>query len=580
MRLEMGLDTRLALQQKLVLAPQILQSIEILQMTNTNLLEFVEEQLQENEALERDTPEDLPPLEPAASAKASAAAEQKATEEARGATEADAAPAATYEPEEWDELRSRRYDGEDGDKKYEALQNSPDRAGTSQDALAEQLGLMEAPERVTALARILVYNLDDDGQLPPHRLAGPLLDALDESGNLAKPLADVVAATLGVAAVKVPDAKRGVTPEQIADAVDARERILLEAQDVLSRLLKIRAMEGGAALSRREMLNRYPLVDVLDREASDWTLEEAEAALALVQRLEPKGVGGRTMEETVVLQLDPEGLTYKDLRDLVENHLDDLSKNRLPKIAKEMNCSVDDVKLLMEELQDLHRTGKLLLKPGARLAEEAARAVHPDVVVTEEDGEFKVDLVNSSFPTLTVNADFASMVNDKTLPTKVRDHARKNVESARWLIEAIQQRQATLTRVAQSIFTHQREFLIHGKTALRPLKMQTVADELSIHVSTVSRAIADKWVQTPQGVHTLKSFFIGGTENASGEVESRDNVKERVKEIIEKEDPQSPLSDDDVADKLKATGLDVARRTVTKYRKQLGIASSRQRKAV
>ena len=245
-----------------------------------------------------------------------------------------------------------------------------------------------------------------------------------------------------------------------------------------------------------------------------------------------------------------------------------------------MNCSVDDVKLLIEELQDLHRTGKMLMKPGARLAEEAARAVHPDVVVTEEDGEFKVDLVNSYFPALTVRSDYVAMINDKSQPTTVRDHARKRVEGARWLIEAIQQRQATLTKVAQRIFTHQRDFLIGGKTALRPLKMQTVADELGIHVSTVSRAIADKWVQTPQGVHTLKSFFIGGTENASGEVESRDNVKERVKEIIEKEDPASPLSDDDVADKLKAKGLDVARRTVTKYRKQLGIASSRQRKSV
>jgi RNA polymerase sigma-54 factor len=577
MRLEMGLDTRLALQQKLVLAPQILQSIEILQMTNTNLLEFVEEQLQENEALERDTPEEIPLPERKAE---TVSADTPPEDDGRGVTEADAAPAATYEPEEWDELRSRRYDGEDGDKKYEALQNSPGRADTSQDMLADQLGLVDAPPRITALAKILVYNLDDDGYLPPHRLAGPLLDAIDAEGNLSKPLADVVAATLGVAAVKVPEAKRGVTPEQIAEAVDSRERVILEAQDVLSRILRIRAMPGGASLSRRDVLLRYPLVDVLDREAADWTIEEAQEALRLVQRLEPKGVGGRTLEETLVLQLDPEGLTYKDLTVLIENHLDDLAKNRLPKIAKEMNCSVDDVKLLIEELQDLHRTGQILMKPGARLAEEAAMAVHPDVVVTEEDGEFKIDLVNSYFPSLTVRADYVQMVNDKTLPTPVRDHARKRVEGARWLIEAIQQRQATLTKVAQRIFSHQRDFLVSGKTALRPLKMQTVADELGIHVSTVSRAIADKWVQTPQGVHTLKSFFIGGTENASGEVESRDNVKERVKEIIEKEDPQAPLSDDDVADKLKAKGLDVARRTVTKYRKQLGIASSRQRKSV
>lgn len=572
MRLEMGMDTRLALQQKLVLAPQILQSIEILQMTNTNLLEFVEEQLQENEALERDTPEETPAVP-----EIKAAGEAEAPEDdGRGATEADAAPTSTYEPEEWDELRSRRYDGEDGDKKYEALQNSPGRAGTAQDMLADQLRLLDPPPRIADLARILVYNLDDDGYLPPHRLAGALLDALDAEGGLSKPLIEVVSSTLGVAAVKVPESKRGVTPEQIAEAGEARDRVLLDAQDVLSRILRIRAMPGGAAMTRREVLLRYPLVDVLDREQGDWTIEEAEEALKVVQRLEPRGVGGRTLEETLVLQLDPEGLTYRELRELIENHLDDLRKNRLPKVAKEMNCSVDDVKLLVEELHDLD----LKFKPGARLAEEAAMAVHPDVVVTEDGGDFKVDLVNSYFPSLTVSSDFVQLANDKTVPAKVRDHARKRVESARWLIDAIQQRQATLTKVAQRIFTHQRDFLVGGKTALRPLKMQTVADELGIHVSTVSRAIADKWVQTPQGVHTLKSFFVGGTENASGEVESRDNVKERVKEIIDKEDPSSPLSDDDVADKLKAQGLDVARRTVTKYRKQLGIASSRQRKSV
>jgi len=277
-----------------------------------------------------------------------------------------------------------------------------------------------------------------------------------------------------------------------------------------------------------------------------------------------------------VLQLDRAGPTYPELARLLTNHLEDLEKRRYPKIAKEMGLELDEVQMLVDELRELRPSHK----PGARLAEKAARPVHPDVVVTEEDGEFKVDLVNSYFPALTVRSDYVQLINDKTAPTSVRENARKKVEGARWLIDAIQQRQATLTKVAQRIFTHQRDFLVHGKTALRPLKMQTVADELGIHVSTVSRAIADKWVQTPQGVHTLKSFFVGGTENSSGEVESRDNVKERVKEIIEKEDANAPLSDDDVAEKLKVHGLDVARRTVTKYRKQLGIASSRQRKAV
>src|SRR5262245_28837668 len=156
MRLEMGLNTQLALQQKLVLAPQILQSIEILQKTNVDLLEFIDEALQENEALERETPEEAP-----LTAEIKAAAKAEAEDDGRGVTEADAAPASAYEPEEWDEFKSRRYDGEDGDKKYEALQNSPGRSETAQDILADQLGLVDAPERVKALAKILVYNLND-----------------------------------------------------------------------------------------------------------------------------------------------------------------------------------------------------------------------------------------------------------------------------------------------------------------------------------------------------------------------------------------------------------------------------------
>src|SRR5262245_49976175 len=170
MRLEMGMDTRLALQQKLVLAPQILQSIEILQMANVNLQEFIEEALQENEALEVDTPEVTIAAPHAKKKEAEAEADREV------ANEAETAPLSAYEPEEWDELRSRRFDSEDGDKKYEALQNSPDRPGTGQDRLADQLRLSEAPARIKELAEILVYNLDHRGYLPPHRFVQPLLD--------------------------------------------------------------------------------------------------------------------------------------------------------------------------------------------------------------------------------------------------------------------------------------------------------------------------------------------------------------------------------------------------------------------
>jgi RNA polymerase sigma-54 factor len=560
----MGMDQRLQLQQKLVLAPMIIQSIEILQLPQMNLLEYVEQQLQENEALEVESPEApaMPPVKPGREAEPSA--HDRLLEFVPQ----------EFVPEDWEEFRYRKASPEERDRKLEALQNSPGRASTPHDRLAEQLRLVDADPRLLEIAEEIVYSLDERGRCAPHRFVRPILEASDPQGGLKKPLPDVVASVDGVAAVKVPAARNGVSLEEIAAARETRDRTLQEAQEVLSRIERIRAAAGGDALSKEEVELRYPLVELCERELAgrSVTFDEAEAALRIVQSLEPRGIGGRSDAETLLLQLDPSDLLYREKRTILERHLEDVMKNRLQKVAKEMDLSLEDVQLVLEELKDLDPA------PGSKLAPEGAPLVHPDVVVWEDDGKWKVDLVRSQLPPLTVREDFVRVMNDKDVPNEQREMARKRVESARWLIDAIAQRQATLTRVAERIFDHQSAFLEHGESALRPLKMQTVADELGIHVSTVSRAIADKWVDTPRGIKALKYFFTGGTENDSGEVESRLNVKNRVKEIIDREDAASPLSDDDVAAKLKEAGLDVARRTVTKYRKQLGIASSRQRR--
>ncbi len=566
MRLEMGMEHRLQLQQKLVLAPMIIQSIEILQLPQMNLLEYVEQQLQENEALEVEQAEIQPQVQSLKDRLKGKEAEPTDHDKLLEFVQPE------FVNEDWEEFRGPRGSGDDRDKKLEALNNTAGRPMTLQDRVADQLHSSEVEPEIKELAEEIAYSLDERGYLPPHRFVRALLAGMDATGALQKPLADIVASVDGVAAVKIPQAKSGVTPEEIAAARDTRDKTMQEAQQVISTIEKIREAPGGEALTPREIELRYPLVEILLRNGGRWSLEEAEEALRVVQGLEPKGIAGWTDEETLVLQLDPEDLLYHEKRQLIEAHLEDVKKNRLQRIAKEMSLDLDDLQLILEELKSLDPA------PGSRLAPESAALVYPDVVVYEENGEWIVDLVNSSLPTLTVREDFVRVMNDKDLPTPQRDMARKRVESARWLIDAIQQRQATLTRVAERIFFHQRGYLDQGEVALRPLKMQTVADELGIHVSTVSRAIADKWVQTPLGIKPLKFFFTGGTENESGEVESRHNVKNRVKEIIDAEDGANPLSDDDVAAKLKEAGLDVARRTVTKYRKQLGIASSRQRK--
>jgi RNA polymerase sigma-54 factor len=212
------------------------------------------------------------------------------------------------------------------------------------------------------------------------------------------------------------------------------------------------------------------------------------------------------------------------------------------------------------------------------LASTETYYITPDVVLEWVDGDYEVRLENSFIPSLRISPRYLRLLHDNRQDPKVREHIKKKIESARWLIDSIEQRQNTLERVVRAIVRRQRDFLDFGIAHLKPLKMQEIADELSIHVSTVSRAIADKYVQTHRGIFALKYFFTGGTESDDGSVESRASVKQKVLAIIEAENKASPLSDEEIADRLQKEGLNIARRTVTKYRKQLKIQSSRQRR--
>ncbi|MFV1958789.1 MAG: RNA polymerase sigma-54 factor, partial [Planctomycetota bacterium] len=221
----------------------------------------------------------------------------------------------------------------------------------------------------------------------------------------------------------------------------------------------------------------------------------------------------------------------------------------------------------------------LSIRPGAMYSATPIRYITPYVVVDWEDGDYVVRLVNDRLPRIGISPRIRAMLREARGQPKVREYLKKKIDSAKWLIEAIAQRKSTLERVAKEIVKRQRDYLDFGVSHLHPLKMQQVADVLGVHVSTVSRAISDKYAQTPQGIVPLKFFFTGGTENEDGAVESRQSVKERVRHIIEGEDKGKPLSDDEVAERLNRDhGLSIARRTVTKYRKALGTPSSRQRR--
>jgi RNA polymerase sigma-54 factor len=316
----------------------------------------------------------------------------------------------------------------------------------------------------------------------------------------------------------------------------------------------------------------HPLEEVDIPLNGEYTQEQREEALALVQTFDPKGVGARSIQECLIMQLDEKHPRYHLLHRIILNHLDDISRNRLPKVAKETGETLEAIQECIETISRLDPI------PGRSFTSVDVPYIQPDVVIELVENRYEIQLEDSYYPKLGISEAYLRLATDKSLDPKLRKHIRKKIESAKWLIESIEQRKSTLYRVVEEVVNHQTEALDHGARYLKPLKMQEIADKLNIHVSTVSRAISDKYVQTPRGIFPIKFFFTGATRSSDGSVESRVGVKEKVKEIIDKEDKTHPLSDQDIVDKLKEEGLDIARRTVTKYRKALKVPSSRQRR--
>ncbi|MBC7773429.1 MAG: RNA polymerase factor sigma-54 [Pyrinomonadaceae bacterium] len=342
---------------------------------------------------------------------------------------------------------------------------------------------------------------------------------------------------------------------------------------------------------------RTPLTAIVDNaparpDGAGPSVEDLERALQAVQLLlEPPGVAARDVKECLLLQLDaleagevarfqdlswggPQSAEWKIVRRLVEDHLDDLSQNRLPKIAEKTGLSLTEIKKAIEHMRYLS------LAPGRQLVNDSAPTIIPDAIIEyDADRDRYVAYLNDTrLPNLRVNQEYASLARDRTAPKQTREFLKKNLSNAAWLIDAVEQRRRTLLRVINAILDAQRDYFDYGPQALRPLPMTLVAEQLGIHVATVSRAVADKYVMTPRGVVPLRGFFTGGTQNESGEDVSWDAVKSALKEVIESEDKSKPFSDDDLADEVKKRGVEIARRTVAKYRSQLGIPSARLRK--
>ena len=295
-------------------------------------------------------------------------------------------------------------------------------------------------------------------------------------------------------------------------------------------------------------------------------------ALKLLQSFDPPGIGSQTLAECLLAQLLAKGRGDTLAARMLKDHFELLSRRRIPELSRKLGAAADDVQAAIEEI------GKLDPAPGRRFAEDNNRIVVPDVVVEKDGDEWKIHLNSDYIPRLRLSSTYRELIAKGTLSKEERDYLRERMRSGKFLIDSIEQRQRTIERITREIIKAQTAFFELGVSQLRPLTMTQIADIVGVHETTVSRAIANKYMKTPHGVFDFKYFFTTGYQADSGASVSNTSVKEMLADLVSIEDKAAPLSDQELVAKLAEKGLTLARRTVAKYREELGILPSNLRR--
>jgi RNA polymerase sigma-54 factor len=488
MKLEMSGQMRL--EQKMKLAPHMIQSMEILQLPILALQERIEQELNSNPVLEIDEPSGSEEIDSVQQQSQSKIDERGLSSETDGGKAEDFERFDNLNEDYKDHLDQagpfhRRVRSEDLDMKLEAIKNTAAPPQSLHEHLSEQWGLVEADE-------------------PLKRAGSRIIDYIDKRGYLTV---------------------------------------------------------------RLEQLH--------NKDRADFTFEDLQNALKLVQKLEPAGVGSRDLKECLLIQMlqNSDDMSF-EIR-LVSEHMDALLENRLPDIAKKMKCSIEEINYAIEHMS------KLDTSPGLQIGREQNHPISADVIVeySEDLGIYIVRLADTNLPSLRINDYYVKISKDSGATEETKRFLRNNIRSAQWIIDAIEQRKSTLLRVAKAVVKHQSEFFDKGQLYLKPLPMSRIADEVGVHLATVSRAVAGKYVQCTRGILPLRKFFSGGTEDINGNERSWEAIRGKLQQIIDTEDKSKPLSDDKIRKKLAEYGINnLARRTVAKYRNLMNIPAARLRK--
>ncbi len=307
-----------------------------------------------------------------------------------------------------------------------------------------------------------------------------------------------------------------------------------------------------------------------------WPVDQVEEVLRLIQSFDPVGVAARDLQECLTLQVRHLNLDGTPADVIVTEHLRLLQNHQIPELSRKLNLTLEELKHHIEIIQQLDP------KPGSRYNPQPSQYVIPDVYVVKVEEEYVAVLNEDGLPQLRISPTYRRLLDKgATEPgDETRAYVKDKFRSALWLIKSVEQRQKTIHKVATSIINFQREFMDHGIEHLRPLVLRDVANDIGMHESTVSRVVTNKYMHTPQGVHEMKFFFHSGISSSYGESVSSVTIKNRIRKIIEAEDPKKPLSDSKIVSILQREGLILARRTIAKYREELKIPTSNQRKVL
>lgn len=302
------------------------------------------------------------------------------------------------------------------------------------------------------------------------------------------------------------------------------------------------------------------------------TAGEVEKVLGVVQGFDPSGVAARTLSECLFLQLKRQGRGQSLEARVVQHHLEELGRRKLPDIARQLEVEVEDVQEAAEAISHLEP------RPGRPFSSDEEQVVLPDVFVERDGDDYTVALNDEEVPKLRVGDDYKDILSQPGSSRETRDYLRDKIRGGRFFIKCLQQRQQTLLHIAREIVARQKEFFDVGASSLRPMTMGQVAQVVGVHETTVSRAVSGKYMATPRGLFEMKYFFTSGYTTAEGDEVSNEGVRQAITEIIKNENPRKPLSDQHIVTLLSERGLPIARRTVAKYREQLGVLPSHLRK--